>query len=78
MTETSVRSRTGLSVRAHQRRTATNHLRLREPVRIPNLLAVSAYGGVTLLSATTALAEHHPVVLLRAVLAGISRSDHAL
>jgi hypothetical protein len=46
--------------------------------RIPNLLAVSAYGGVTLLLAKTVLAEHHPVVLLRAVLAGISRSDHVL
>lgn len=39
--------------------------------RIPNILAVSAYVGVTFLLAATALAEHHPVGLLRAVLAGM-------
>lgn len=40
--------------------------------RIPNVLAISAYAGVTPLLATAALVEHHPVGLLRAVLAGIA------
>jgi hypothetical protein len=41
MTESSVRARTGLSVRAHQRRTVTNYLRLRDlDSEIPLVLVV--------------------------------------
>lgn len=40
--------------------------------RIPNVLAVSAYAGVTLLLATAALADHHLFGLLRAVLVGVA------
>lgn len=40
--------------------------------RIPDVLAVSAYGGVTLLLAGDAMTWHYPVGLVRAALAGIT------
>lgn len=81
MTEDTVRARTGLSVRAHQRRTVTNYLRLRELAPDLPIIPVLQGQSITDYHRCADLYEHHGIDLADLPLVGVGsvcRRQHTL
>jgi hypothetical protein len=71
MTESSVRSRTGLSIRAHQRRTVSNYLRLRELAPDISFVPVLQGDSVTDYQRCADMFEHAGIDLAAAPRVGV-------